>query len=372
MAERTESEEAVRTDALSPAALAAILRDHATYMSHLQGGKRANLRFANLENAKLAHRELSDADLAEINLRGADLSYAEFVSADIQCSDMRHVHARCSNFSHADMRGTMLNGSNFNRARLDYADMRIGRLLKMGQGGAIKEVLERSGSAEYTDFSECSLFGASFEGAKLQGANFRGAIIHATRFKNALLKGANFEGALLSYVALDDLRLSEAVLKTCILAPPTGDPAAARIRLTRLLQEHQRWIESDSRAGSCAVLDGEDLRPLGHNLRSYKLTAISARHCIGVAVNFSGIELQGANFEGADLRGANFEGADLRGVRMRGAKLSHARFRNANVGSLILRSGERLAFDIFRAEIGEDQLSEVRDASGGQPRAVRE
>ncbi|MDR3526737.1 MAG: pentapeptide repeat-containing protein [Rhizomicrobium sp.] len=349
--------------AFSPEELADVLRDHATYMSHLQGGKRANLRFADLRLAKLAHRELSDADLSGINLQGADLSYAEFISADIQCSDIRHVQARCSNFSHADMRGTILNGSNFNRAKLDYTDLRPGRLLKMNPSGVVKEVLERCGSAEHTDFSECSLFGASFEGAKLQGASFRGAIIHATRFKNAVLTGTDFEGTLLSYVVLDDLHLSEAVLKTCILAPPTGDPAAARVRLTRLLQEHQRWIESDSRAGHCAVLDGEDLRSLGQSLSGFKLTAVSARRCIAVAASFAGAELQGANFEEADLRGANFEGADLRGVRLRGAKLSHARFRNANIGSLLLRSGERLDFDIFRAEINEDQLSEVRGAN---------
>jgi uncharacterized protein YjbI with pentapeptide repeats len=75
------------------------------------------------------------------------------------------------------------------------------------------------------------------------------------------------------------------------------------------------------------------------------------------------MELQGATFEDADLRGANFEGADLRGARLRGAKLSHARFHNANIGNLLLRSGERLAFDVFRAEISEDQLSDVRNAN---------
>jgi uncharacterized protein YjbI with pentapeptide repeats len=149
------------------------------------------------------------------------------------------------------------------------------------------------------------------------------------------------------------------VLNTCILAPPTGDTAGTRIRLTRALQEHQRWIESDARCGSSAVLDGEDLRPLGRSLRDYKFTAVSARRCIAVAANFTGMELQGANFEEADLRGANFEGADLRGARLRGAKLAYARFHNANIGSLLLRTGERLDFDVFRAEINEDQLAEA-------------
>lgn len=360
MAFTNAGESIASSGTLSPQELASVLRDHATYTAHLEGGKKATLRFADLKGVNLSSRNLSCADLAGINLQGANLRYAEFVSADIQCADIRRVDGRCCNFSYADMRGTLLSGSNLNRATLEYTDLRPGHLLKMGPNG-IQEILNRRASAEHTDFSGCSIFGASFEGANLKDACFREAVIHATRFKNAHLAGADFEGAVLSHLLMDELRLPESVLKTCVLAPPMGDIAGTRTRLSQVLQEHQRWIESDARAGHSAVLDDEDLRPLGQSLRGYKLTAVSARRCIAVAANFTGMELQGANFEEADLRGANFEGADLRGVRLRGAKLSHARFRNANIGSLVLRSGEHLDFDIFRAEIDEAQLSEARN-----------
>jgi len=346
-------------------ALDLVLRDHAAYISKLQSGKRAVLRFADLAGAKLSHRVLASADLSGAVLAGADLSYGEWVNAELYCADLRGIDGRSCDFSHADLRGCLLTGANLNRARLDYADLRAGRLVN--QTG--KDVLDRPGSLANADLSRASLCGASFEGADLQGADFRGAIVHATRFKNARMGGADFTGAVLSQVLLHELKIPEAMLKTCVLPPAITDITAARSRLLAHLQEHQRWIESNGRSGRHAILDDEDLRPLGRNLGAFKLTAISARRCLGVAINFAGLELQGANFEEADLRGANFDGADLRGVRFRGARLSHASFRDADIGSLTLRSGERLDFDVFRAEIDEAQLAEAKMRDRRPPRS---
>ena len=254
----------------------------------------------------------------------------------------------------------MLTGSNLSRAKLDYADFRPGRLVRHDRRGS-DEIIDRSGNAANVDFSDCSLCGSSFEGAFLQGANFSGAIIHASRFKNAHLDKANFEGAVLSQIRLEELHLSDSVLKTCVIAPAAIAAAVGiRRRLIPVLEEHQCWVTSNGRTGAPAVLDGEDLRPLGRELAKYQLTAISARHSLAVAVNFAGMQLQGANFENADLRGANFERTDLRGVKFRGAKLSHARFTGADVRSLLLKSGERLDFDIYRAEVTEEQLAGTR------------
>ncbi len=340
----------------SPAELEMILQAHAAHVAHLRGGVRASLVVCDLTGVGLSHRVLSGADLTGTTLEGADLSYAEFVGATLYCTDLRRVKAQYCDFCHADLRGSSLNGSNLARAKLDYADFRPGRLVERG----LSEVIDRSGSAANVDFSDCSLVGASFEGAYLQGANFSRAIIHATRFKNASLANATFEGAVLSQVRLEELNLPQSVLKTCVLAPPVMESSATRHRLVTALAEHQHWIESDARAGFCAVLDGEDLRPLGRALAGYKLTAVSARRVIGVGVDFSGMELQGAVFEDADLRGANFEGADLRGVKFRGAQLHHARFKGADLRSLYLRSGERLDVDFFRAGVTDEQLAEAR------------
>lgn len=344
---------------LSPQALEKILIAHTAHVARVRGGKRAELPFADLTRIRLSHRVLAGADLSGAVLNGADLTYADFTGTVLYCADLRRVDGRYCDFSHADMRGAVLVGSDLSRAKLDYADLRPGRLIKHDRSGT-DEIIDRSSSAANVDFRDCSLCGSSFEGAFLQGANFGGAIIHATRFKNAHLDKANFEGAVLSQIRLEELHLPESVLRTCVIAPASAAAVAVRHRLTAVLEEHQRWVASAGRAGSPAVLDGEDLRPLGRELAKYRLTAVSARRALGVAVNFAGMELQGANFEDADLRGANFERADLRGVKFRGAKLSHARFTGADVRSLLLESGERLDFDVFRAEVTEEQLAGTR------------
>ena len=344
---------------MSPQTLEKILVAHAAHVARVRGGKRAELPFAGLARAQLSHRVLAGADLSGTILNGADLTYADFTGAVLYCADLRRVDGRYCDFSHADMRGVVLTGSDLSRAKLDYADLRPGRLIKHGSHGS-DEIIDRKGNAANVDFSNCSLCGSSFEGAFLQGANFSGAIIHAARFKNAHLDKANFEGAVLSQIRLDELHLPDSVLKTCVVAPAIAEAAAVRRRLTTVLEQHQSWVTSNGRTGAPAVLDGEDLRPLGRDLAKYQLTAVSARHALAVAVNFAGMQLQGANFEDADLRGANFEQTDLRGVKFRGAKLSHARFTGADVRSLLLKSGERLDFDIYRAEVTEEQLAQTR------------
>ena len=345
--------------ALAPEALEEILAAHTAYVGHLHGGKRAVLAMRDLSGAQLGHRVLSGADLTGADLHGAVLKFADLVGATLYCANLQQIDGRCCNCSHADLRGASLNGSNLARATLAYADFRPGRLMRQIEGRG-SELVDRRGSAANVDFGDCILHGATFECAYLQGANFRGAIIHATKFKNARLDDTDFTGAVLSNVNIEEMHLSENMLRTCVLAPQTKDAAAMRQRLAAMLEAHQAWIASDGRAGGAAVVDGLDLRPLGGQIAKFKLTALSARRVNAIAVNFSGMELQGVDFEEADLRGAIFDRADLRGVKFRGARLMHARFRGADMRPLHLRSGERRDLDVFRAEVTDEQLAEAR------------
>ena len=54
-----------------------ILEDHDKWLRHVEGGKRADLRWANLSGANLSGANLSGADLIGANLSGADLSGAD-------------------------------------------------------------------------------------------------------------------------------------------------------------------------------------------------------------------------------------------------------------------------------------------------------
>jgi uncharacterized protein YjbI with pentapeptide repeats len=343
---------------LAIADLEKILWSHSAFVSRVAGGRRAQLKSCDLSGANLANRVLSDADLSGSILSEANLRFAEFVGANLYCCDLRGADGSYANFSHADLRGAILSGCNLAHARLNCADCRPGRMLQPGESG-LQDVIDPQVAS--ASFSRSFLSDVDFENARLEGADFSGAIIEASRFKGASLKNAVFQDAVLSGVDIAEMQLPASVLKTCIVAP-SEHAASARAHLLEKLTLHQHWIATDGHEGVAAVFDGEDLRPLADMVRTSKLTAISAKGAIGVVMDFSGCELQGANFENADLRGASFEKADLRGVRFHNARLDHARFTGADLRPLRLHSGDYLPCDFTGADLAEDQLdTAIRD-----------
>jgi len=155
-----------------------------------------------------------------------------------------------------------------------------------------------------------------------------------------------------------DLQVPAAALRNCIQGPSVATVARTPHLLVRL-EAHQRWIASGGRAGTSAVLDGEDLRPLEAGIGKFQLTALSARNVIAVGMNLSGAQLQGADLTGADLRDVNFEGADLRGILFRDANLAHARFGSADLTSLRVGSGAVRASDFKGARLSQRQLADA-------------
>ncbi len=186
----------------------------------------------------------------------------------------------------------------------------------------------------------------------------------------AKLTDANFRGAVMTGMEVSRLPLTEDQLKGCVVDP--GELARKRAEaLCDMLDQAEVWVDSGGRRGAPAILDREDLRPLGWRLRARVLTALSAREVCAVRADFSGSQLQGANFEGADLRGATFEGADLRGACFRGAKLSHASLCRADLRPLALPDG-RLHFPDFSGAIMErTDLTLTVGASRPAPREER-
>jgi len=335
----------------------AILLAHERFLQHDGRGARAVLAAQNLRGTDLSHRQLSKADLSGSVLSHANLKFANLSGATLYCCEMRSVDARYGNFCNTDMRGVALSGSNLSHARLDGADFRSGRLLKAGDSGR-EAVIDRNGSAGGVDFSYCSLCGATFEGADLKGADFTGAIIVGTTFKGARMQNVTLTRAILMDIDPAQIPVSASALKDCVL-PPTTEAIAAKAQLLFRLNTHQRWIESNARLGSCAVIDHVDLRPLADVVGKFKLTAISARAVLAPGVDFSCTELQGANFEDADLRGASFEGSDLRGAKFRGALLHHAKFLGADMRPLRLKSGDMMACDLSGTEFTAEQKAQV-------------
>jgi uncharacterized protein YjbI with pentapeptide repeats len=172
----------------------------------------------------------------------------------------------------------------------------------------------------------------------LKGANFTGAVLDGADFTDAKVTDTVFHDAVLTGLVGAAPALSETQRRTCVFDPDAEAQARAPVLLW-ILQRAAEWVASGGEKSEPAVLDDEDLRPLGGAFRERALPAVSARRVRAIGLDFTGAQLQGSTFDGADLRGAVFESADLRGVSFRGAKLSHARFSRANLAPLITAAG---------------------------------
>jgi uncharacterized protein YjbI with pentapeptide repeats len=344
-------------DLIASRELKEILALHQAFVKNTYTGRRAKLLSRDLAGCDLSGRVLAGADFSGSNLSSSNLKFANLAGATLYCCDLSNADGRHANFAKADMRGTTLSGGNLSHACLDGADFRTGRLLMSDPSGK-ETIVDHNGSAAGVNFSYCSLNGASFEDAELKGANFTGALLLGAKFKGARMAGATFKGAILTEVEISEINLPREALNGCLLPP---DVAALDQKTAMLLQlkRHQRWIDSNGRSDSAAILDDLDLRPLADIIGKFRLTALSARRVVAPGVNFSGTELQGSNFEGADLRGASFEGADLRGARFHGAMLHHARFVGADMRPLALRAGNTLACDISGTGFTSEQREEA-------------
>ncbi len=94
-----------------------ILEEHLLWLNG-KGGRRANLRGADLRGANLR-----GADLRGANLRGADLRGANLCDANLRGADLRGANLCDANLCDADLRGADLRGANLRGADLCNANL---------------------------------------------------------------------------------------------------------------------------------------------------------------------------------------------------------------------------------------------------------
>jgi len=341
---------------IGDAELARALKDHERFATG-RGGTRAQFKCTDLEGSVLANRNLDEADFTGASLIGANFFGSSLVRASFYCADLRRCNLRSTKLTNADLRGASFKGADLSNSVLDSADLRAAVMMFMSRQKIT--VLDHSSSPGGVfggvDFSNCSLRNTSFSNAKLDGANFSGSLLVGANFRGARLTDVSFHGAVLMGVDLAELNVPPAALEGCVIdvAPAAASNAA---KLGAMLDEHQRWVESNGKAGAGAVLDGEDLRPLLSSFVKRPLVGISARNTMAIGVDFTECQLQGAKFDGADLRGANFTGADLSGASFKAAKLIHARFDRARFGTLHILDGTTLAPNLEGAQVFAEQF----------------
>ena len=93
----------------------------------------------------------------------------------------------------------------------------------------------------------------------------------------------------------------------------------ADLNLSRILQQHKLWLETNYHEGARADLRGAYLR--GANLWQANLREAYLREAYLQSANLWGADLREANLRGADLQRADLRGADLRDADLRRAYL---------------------------------------------------
>ena len=99
--------------------LNSILRLHKAWMDGKDGGERADLQGAGLQQAILEDSDLQGAILRDADLRGADLQHTDLRCTDLHGADLQNAKLRSAVLRHTDLRCTDLLG-----ADLQYTDMR--------------------------------------------------------------------------------------------------------------------------------------------------------------------------------------------------------------------------------------------------------
>ena len=96
--------------------LTEILESHKLWLSG-KGGKRADLRWANLSVADLNRADLSEANLSGANLSGADLSGADLIGANLSGAKLRETDLSRADMSGAKLRWADLSGADMSGAK---------------------------------------------------------------------------------------------------------------------------------------------------------------------------------------------------------------------------------------------------------------
>jgi hypothetical protein len=107
--------------------LTQMLNDHQLWLQG-NGGKCADLRRADLQNARLRDADLWGADFRGADLRGADLWSTNLQDADLRGANLWGADLQGADLRGADLRRANLQGANLRRANLQGANLRRANL----------------------------------------------------------------------------------------------------------------------------------------------------------------------------------------------------------------------------------------------------
>jgi TIR domain/Pentapeptide repeats (8 copies) len=164
---------------LNPSAGASMANDE--HVAILKKGVDAWNEWRRRENESL-WPDLSGADLTEADLRGANLTDARLFLADLHGADLTEADLRGADLHEAKLTEANLTGADLNGAYLNGADLRDAYLI-------------------WADLTTADLHGADLRGADLTWAN-----LHAAKLTGANLTGAHLRGTVFGFTTLTKMK----------------------------------------------------------------------------------------------------------------------------------------------------------------------
>ncbi len=188
--------------------------ENLTGVVHLEG---ADLREADLTNAKLGGADLTNADLTSAKLNGAEL----------EDSDLRRANLEAADLSGADLSGAELREADLSGVVLKHAHLSGAHLAAVIDGENI--------------IGSVHLDGADIREADLRGTSLRGAVLSQADLSGADLEGADLSRAWLNRAKLDGADLTNAKLFAAALND--ADLHGAKLIQTDLSEAHLDWAD---------------------------------------------------------------------------------------------------------------------------------
>ena len=157
-----------------------ILENHKLWLeSNKKEGKRARLRFENLDGINLQNKNLQEIDFEGACLNRSFLSDSNLNRANLRKSFLNDAFIRKATFIESSLEGASLKGATAPEVKLNKANLKYANLQRI--------------KLQNAEFYETNL-----EGANLGEADLQGATLRYTNLKDAKLDGTN-----LKYVKID-------------------------------------------------------------------------------------------------------------------------------------------------------------------------
>ena len=206
-----------------------------------------SLRGAKLNNANLKNAKFDGALLNEVSFAGAVLDNATFEGAVLVGVNLKELRvqpgrlrncitdprpetqsrlARCLGMLDEAQRWARTDGREGRQASFEGEDIRL--LARHMKGKALTGINLKRTIAVNTDFSNCELQAAKFDGADLRGANFSGADLRGASFAGANLAHAHFIKANLLPLVLESGRKIHTSFEGAALDRANFDQAQGR------------------------------------------------------------------------------------------------------------------------------------------------